>query len=169
NEVEERVWQVIYGLLKEPERLRTGLDEMIEQERQRAQGDPEAETKLWLDKLAEVDRKRARYQEMAAEDLIGFDELRARMTELEEARSTADQALRTLQGRQEQVRQLERDKQTLLADYAELMPDALDGLDAAERHRVYGLLKVEALLAADGSLEVSGDVISVCEMEISSR
>ena len=48
------------------------------------------------------------------------------------------------------------------------MPDALDGLDAAERHRVYGLLRVEALIGADGSLEVSGDVISVCEMEISS-
>ena len=48
------------------------------------------------------------------------------------------------------------------------VPDALDGLDAAERQRVYGLLRVEALVAADGSLEVSGDVISVCEMEISS-
>jgi hypothetical protein len=66
EELEERVWQVISGLLKDPERLRAGLDEMIEQERQGARGDPEAETRLWLDKLAEVDRKRARYQEMAA-------------------------------------------------------------------------------------------------------
>ena len=123
---------------------------------------------MWLDKLAEVDRKRARYQEMAAEDLIGFEELRARMAELEEIRRTADRELRTLRGRREQIRQLERDKQTLLADYADRVPDALDGLDAAERQRVYGLLRVEALVAADGSLEVSGDVISVCEMEISS-
>ena len=64
------------------------------------------------------------------------------------------------------MRQLERDKQTLLADYADRVPDALDRLDAGERRRVYGLLRVEALVAADGSLEVNGDVISVCEMEI---
>jgi hypothetical protein len=39
------------------------------------------------------------------------------------------------------------------------------GPDATERHRVYGMLRVEAQVAPDGSLEVSGDVISVCEME----
>ena len=38
--------------------------------------DPEREAKAWLEKLAEVDRKRARYQEMAVEELITLDELR---------------------------------------------------------------------------------------------
>jgi hypothetical protein len=45
------------------------------------------------------------------------------------------------------------------------MPEALDDLEADERHRVYKMLRVEAAIAPDGSLEVSGDVISVCEME----
>jgi hypothetical protein len=49
------------------------LDEVIERERQGQHGDPEAETRLWLDKLTKMDRKGARYQEMAAEDLIGFE------------------------------------------------------------------------------------------------
>ena len=70
-----------------------------------------------------------------------------------------------LWGRQEQIRRLEEDKETLLADYANLMPEALDDLEADERHRVYKMLRVEAAIAPDGSLEVSGDVISVCEME----
>ncbi len=122
----------------------------------------------WLDKLTEVDRRRCRYQEMAAEDLISFDEIRARTAELEGTRRTPERELRTLGRRQELARQLEGDKQTLLADYAELVPAALDELDAAEHHRVYGLLGVEAAIGADGSLEMSGDVISVCEMEISS-
>ncbi len=73
-----------------------------------------------------------------------------------------------LRGCEDQIRQFARYKQTLLADYTDLVPDATDGLDAAERHRVYGLPMVEALGAADGSLEVRGDVISVGEMEISS-
>jgi site-specific DNA recombinase len=167
EELEERVWGVISGLLKEPERLRAGLDVMIEQEKA-AHGDPEAETALWLDKLSEVNRKRARYQEMAAEDLIGFDELRARIAELEETRAVAERELRSLKHRQEQIHQLERDKETLLDDYAGMLPEALDALDAPERHRVYKMLRVDALIAADGSLEVSGDVMSVCEMETSS-
>ncbi len=48
---------------------------MIEIHRSALRGNPEREAKTWLDKLAEVDRKRARYQEMAAEELITLDEL----------------------------------------------------------------------------------------------
>jgi len=165
EELEARVWETISALLKEPQRLRTGLDAMIEREREFAHGDPEAEMKLWLDKLGEVDRKRARHQEMAADDLISFEELRARIAELDEIRITADQELRTLRGCQEQIRQLEQDKEALLEDYASLVPEALDELNAAERSRVYAMLRVEARVAPEGSLEVSGDVISVCEME----
>jgi site-specific DNA recombinase len=165
EELEERVWGVISGLLKEPERLRAGLDAMIEREKESAHGNPKAETKLWLDKLADVDRKRARYQEMAAEDLIGFDELRARIAELEDARSTAERELRTLRNRHEQIQQLEQDRETLFDNYVGLVPEALDGLDAPERHRAYKMLRVAAAIGADGSLEVSGDVMSVCEME----
>ena len=165
EDLEGRVWDVISGLLKEPQRLRAGLDAMIEAEKASAHGDPEAETTFWLDKLAEANRKRARYQEMAAEDLISFDELRARIVELEEIRSTAERELMALRNRQEQIQQLEQEKETLLEDYARLLPKALDGLDAPERHRVYKMLRVEAAIATDGTLEVSGDVMSVCEME----
>ena len=159
---------VISGLLREPERLCAGLDAMIEEEKASVHGGPEAETALWLDKLAEVNRKRACYHEMAAVDLIGFDELRARIAELEETRAAAERELRALGRRREQMRQLERDKESLLDDYAGMLPDAIDGLDAPERHRVYKMLRVAAVVAANGSLEVSGDVMSVCEMETSS-
>jgi hypothetical protein len=166
EELEQRVWKTVAGLLKEPERLRAGLDAMIEQEREAAHGDPEAEAKLWLGKLAEVDRKRTCYQEMAAEELISFDDLRGRIAELQETRTIAERELRSLKYRQEQIQQLEQDKQALLGYYAGLLPNDLDNLGAVERHRIYKMLRVEATIESDGSLEVSGDVISVCEMEI---
>jgi len=53
EELEERVLEVVLGLLKEPKRLPAGLDHMIQRERQSGQGDPETEIILWLDKLAE--------------------------------------------------------------------------------------------------------------------
>ena len=34
---------------------------------------------MWLDKLAEADRKRSGFQDMAAEGLINFEELREKL------------------------------------------------------------------------------------------
>ena len=45
------------------------------------------------------------------------------------------------------------------------MPDGLDSLND-ERYSAYGSPQGEPASGADGSLEVSEDVISVCEMEI---
>jgi predicted nucleic acid-binding Zn-ribbon protein len=61
-----------------------------------------------------VDGKRARYQEMAAEDLISFEELRAKLAELEETRKTAEHELAALKGHEEHVRGLERDRDAVV-------------------------------------------------------
>jgi hypothetical protein len=60
----------------------------------------------------------------------------------------------------------EHGKESLLNRYANLVPSALDGLDAAQRRQVYGMLRVEAAIGQDGALEVCGDVISISTMEI---
>ena len=50
EEVEARVWDVVLRILKVPERLRAGLDYMIEHERYgaRVYGDPATEAERWL-------------------------------------------------------------------------------------------------------------------------
>jgi hypothetical protein len=52
--------------LTDPERLRAGLDEMMEQERSGSGCGPEREAKAWLERLVEADRMHAGYQELAA-------------------------------------------------------------------------------------------------------
>jgi hypothetical protein len=167
--VEARVWDVISRILKDPERLRVGLYYMIEHERRGASlaGDPAAETARWLEELSETGRKRARYQDMAAEGLIDFEELRARLAALEDARKSAEQELRALHRRTEHLAQLERDRNDLLENYAGLVPGAIDALGPQERHRVYRMIGMEAHLAADGSFELSGDVMDFSQMETS--
>jgi hypothetical protein len=64
---------------------------------------PGRQMKLWTEKLSEVEHKRTKYQEMAASDLITFDELRSRLSELEETRRTAERELATLRNHQEHV------------------------------------------------------------------
>ena len=57
-------------MMKNPEQLRADLDRMIELERRGTRGDPGKEAKLWAEKLAEVERKRAKYQEALAADAL---------------------------------------------------------------------------------------------------
>ena len=147
---------------------------MIELERgQGRRGDPDKEAKLWAEKLAEVDGKRARYQEMVAEDLISFEELRAKLTDLEETRKTAERELAALESHEEYVRDLERDRDALLDSLEVSAPEKLDALALEERHQFYKMLRLTVAVAKDGTPEVSWagnpEGLAVCEMATLSR
>jgi len=87
-------WKFVSGLLEDPERIHVGFEQMIEEERGSLHGDPDREARVWLQKLSEIDRKRSSYQDMATEGLITFEELRAKLAELEETRDRAPRGLR---------------------------------------------------------------------------
>ena len=164
--METRIWDAVSKILKDPGRLRAGLDHMIEQERRSAHGNPATEAKRWLEQLSEASQKRSRYQDMAAEGLIDFKELRTRLSALEEIRKTAERELRALQYRTERLEQLERNRDSLLESYSGLMPEAIDTLGSEERHRVYRMIRMKSYLEANGSLQLSGDVMNFPSSEI---
>ena len=100
--------------------------------------------------------KRARYQEMVVEDLITFDEPRARLAELDDIRSLAERELRALRNHEELVCKLEAERATLLESLVGVAQDALDSLMGEERHHVYRMLKLGAIVGPGEVLEVSG-------------
>ena len=166
--LEAQVWEVVSGIFGDPERLRADLERMIELESEGLRGDPDREAKSWLEKLAETDRKRSGFQDMAAEGLITFDELRAKLADLDETRTTARHELEVLERRHEHLESLERDKETLLENYAALAPEALNSLTPEERHQLYKMLKLRVDISLDRSLEVGGmlvDHLTVYQME----
>jgi hypothetical protein len=83
------VWALVSELLTDSERLRAGLDEMMDRERSGVRVAPDREAKAWLERLAEADRMRAGYQELAAKGLMTIEELSARLEELETTRGIA--------------------------------------------------------------------------------
>ena len=107
-----------------------------------------------LRRLTEIDRTRSRYQEMAAKDLMTFEELRARLEELEGSREAVLQELEEIRYRHESAQRLVQDAEALLELYAGSHPEFLEGLPAEERHRVYRMLQLEVLVSAGGSLRV---------------
>jgi hypothetical protein len=48
DRLEPAVWGLVSGLLKDPERLREGLERLIEEESRGQRGDPLQEQKAWL-------------------------------------------------------------------------------------------------------------------------
>jgi transposase len=154
--VERLVWEFVSDLMKDPARLRDDLERMIELEKNGAHGDPEIESKAWLDKLAELDRMRQGFQEQAARGYMTLEELGVALDGLAETRRTAERELAVLQSRRETLEQLELDKEALLEHYARIAPEALDSLTLEERHRLYKMLRLEVAVRRDSSLEVRG-------------
>jgi site-specific DNA recombinase len=155
-ETEAAVWGLVSRLLKDPERLRAGLETLIEQERAAMRGDPDREARAWLEKLSEVDQERRGFLRLAAKGHITDDELAEELAALDETRATAERELRAIQGQREIIEQLERDRDTILEHYASMVPEALEKLTGEERRQVYGMLRLTVKVSADGSMEASG-------------
>jgi site-specific DNA recombinase len=154
------VWDLVSGLLSDPERLRKGLDAMIEEQRGSLRGDPEGEARTWLERLAALDRKRSGYLDLAAKGIMDRDELRAKLAELQEDRETAEREIAAIEGRRERLEQIERDRDTVMEHYASTVPEPLDGISPEERHQIYKMLRLEVLAYPDKSLEVSGAILA---------
>ncbi len=153
---EPEVWAFVSNLLKSPDILRAGLERLIEEERSAARGNPDQEAEIWARKLSEVERKRSAYQDQQAEGLITLDELRTKLAALEETRAVARRELAALNARRESIEDLERDAAILLEHYASMIPGGLDNLTPEERHQVYKMLRLNAIIYADGRIEIVG-------------
>jgi site-specific DNA recombinase len=155
-ELEGSVWDLVSGLLKDPERLRVGLEKLIEEEGRSVRGNPYKEVEMWAKKLSEVDQMRSAYQDQQAEGLITLDELRTKLADLEEIRSVALTELEALRSRREQMERLENDADFLLEHYARMVPETLDNLTSKERHSIYRMLRLKVVVSADRPIEVTG-------------
>ncbi len=165
------MWRVVFGLLKDPQTLRVGLEGMIELERKGLRGDPDEQAKMWLSRIAEAERMRGGYQELAAKGLMTLEELGEKLAELEATKRTAGRELTTLTNRRESIEMLARDKDALLESLVAMTPEALDGLASEERHRIYKMMKLKATALLDGSVEVNGVIAptdEVCALELAS-
>jgi hypothetical protein len=103
-----------------------------------------------------VEHKRSGFQDMAAEGLITFDELRVKLAALEADRETAHRELETLARRQQRIERLEEDAEEVMRSYAGMLPEKLRTLDAKARHEVYRMLQLRVAAYPDGTLLASG-------------
>ena len=158
NKLEERVWQAVSQSLKCPERLGAGLEEMIRREEAASSRDPEKQAEIWAARIFEANEKRKRYQEMAAQGLIGFGELKERLFELDEQKAGAEREISALRDKEKRLEEMRSNKEDFLAGLAAMTPRLIDELPADGRLRVYQMLGLRVITREDGSLEMTGDL-----------
>lgn len=159
EKIEAEAFEVVHRALPHPGELRADLEMMIEFQREAAVGDPGHESRHWLGKLEEAGTKRSRFQHAYAEGVMCLDDLGARLAELKELEETARRELRNLQGRQERIAQLQRDRDALLEDYASRSPEALDSLTSEQRHHLYKMLRLRLIANEDGTAALDADAL----------
>jgi site-specific DNA recombinase len=148
--VEPVVWEFVSGLLKDPERIRAGMDALIEREREAGSRDTGQEATVWASKLEECDRLRSAYQDQQALGFMSLEELGSKLKGLEETRKLAQAELAALETREKRARELEKDRDALLESWAGAVPKALDGLAGQERNKVYRMLRLEVTPTTEG-------------------
>jgi flagellar motility protein MotE (MotC chaperone) len=148
--LEAKAWRFVRSVMTNPEELTRDLDRMIELRREGERGNPGAQARAWLEEIAKVERLRDGYHDQAAEGLLGLDKLREKLAALDERRGVAEQELKALEDRQEELERLESDREAVVEHYAALAPEVLEALGPEERGRLYGILGLKVSVKADG-------------------
>jgi uncharacterized protein (DUF3084 family) len=156
EEAEARVWSFVLNYLKDPERLRVGMEKYIEEERGAVRDDLEREAKMWLDRIAEADSQRTPAQNLAIEGLLSPDELREKLAHLAEQRRTAERELETLRARTARLANLELEAEALLEHNAGIAREGLEAYTPEDRHDAYKALRLRIVAHPDGRMEAEG-------------
>lgn len=164
EQIEEQVWEFVRGLLRDPERIRAGLDRLIEEERTDGGRDPERDAEFWSRKMTEVEVERRGYHRLAARGHMTEQELSVALEELDETRETAERELEAARARGEALQRLERDRDALIESYAGMLSETLEDLAPEERHRIYKLLRLGVRFRPDWPLEITGVFAQVGEI-----
>ena len=78
--LEREAWEAVSSALLHPDRLRAGLEKMIESRRESLATKPDEQIARWAAEVQEAKAKRVRYQDQEAEGLMTREELRTKLT-----------------------------------------------------------------------------------------
>jgi hypothetical protein len=155
GEAEQAVWSFVSDFLRDPEEIRRGMEHLIERERMTQHGDLKHEAEVWARKIAECERRRSAYQDQQAAGLMTLEELGSKLTDLENARTSAERELVGLRNHRQRVEELENDRDALMESMAGMLPEALVCLSGEDKNRLYRILRLEVVPTGHG-YEVSG-------------
>jgi predicted site-specific integrase-resolvase len=102
--------------------------------------------------------KRDRFQHLYAEGVIEVEDLRARLSELDAMYAEAQRHRDYFETRRKHLKELERDKEELLASYEILARERLEELSPEKRNGLYRRFNRAVRVPRDGEPKLSADI-----------
>ena len=156
--VEALVWGAVEEALSRPQALSRQYDRLLERVREGLKRDPDREMAAYARRVAEVERKRAAFQDMAAEGLISFGELRAKLTGLDDVRGAAEAEVEKLRGARERLEFLKQERDYVLGELARVSNGAGEDMTPDDKAAQYRGMSLKALADREGNVELTGGV-----------
>ena len=153
--LEELVWDKIFGLISDPDRLRREHEAHVQRMRREMRGSPDREATALAEKLAKLEHRRGGFLDLAADGLMDREELRGKLAEVEIQRRELEEALRTARNRQESIREVER-TWSIAGSMLSLHPPTYATASPEDRRRVYQALRLQATVEKDGTIWLEG-------------
>jgi hypothetical protein len=154
--LEKTIWEAVYGLLSDPERLKRQYREHIDREREQLlRGDTGRETRRLADELRRLEHRRANYYDIAADGDMSREMLRAKVAETDRQIEALQATLREAEDRHRSIEKLERLRDTNLS-LLEAFPPSFMCACPEDRRRIYQALALRADVDREGRIRLNG-------------
>jgi DNA repair ATPase RecN len=155
EQIEPLLRDFVFGVLSDPDTIQRGLDSLIQRETEEVREDPEQVVETLAERQSQNTHLRRAYQDQQAAGLMTLEELAARLEELEVTRKVLEAELASLERSQQKAKELDNDRDAVVASLAASIPDALDNLTGEEINTVYRKLRLR-LIPSDEGYDATG-------------
>lgn len=166
--LEESIWRAVRTVLSEPELVLDAYDRYVERRQAQLRGDPGKEARRLAVRIQELDDERRGYLRLSARGAMSDSELDAELVRVDAEREALGRALREVQGRQEAIERLQRDRELVFGRFAAMRGMDLRNLSPENRRRVLQVLRICAEVDENGDVTISGvfdaDIFEVLPM-----
>lgn len=156
GELEEAVWEAVYGTIAHPEQLLRSYKEHLKRNKSQMRGDPDQEALSLHRQLEELEDERRGYLRQNARGVLPDAELDSMLAVVDAQRRGLQDALREAQRRKEALR-----KPRLQHDHLNSILLQLNGMDLGmasmeDRRRIYGALRLKVTVDEDRTVRMGG-------------
>ena len=138
-------------LLEDPDAISRRMDEAIDRERAGVR-DPAATERALAKRVAELDAKRERLLDLAADGILGKADLTARLSGVDAERRGFERELARVSGAAERVGEMERQKRLLVEAFGTGLKLGITWMPPELRREVYEALGLRVTVSADGGM-----------------
>ena len=129
------IWAFVSGILKDPERLRRGIDEMLDREPALTSRSPSNDEEGWLKQLSELEAQEKRLLDLYLEDKLEIGRYESRVSQIKQSRRTIEDELERIKNHAAHIEHLEHDRD------ATIVPSLCRIVDTEFRERTFRALR----------------------------